>query len=263
MTSGHPTRPEDFDLYALGVFDGDEKAAFEAHLASCATCQAQLAEANGRMASLALSAPAVLPAPGVKERLMRQVAATSPRTSGPWVPAEVERAEGVFARWWGLLLPVASAFALATLLLWLHNDQLERRIAELRGTVNEQQGKLAQARDLADLMSARDTVVVSLAMQKNQPEGTARVIYNSRRGLLVYNGHLPPAAADKSYQLWLVPASGAPISAGVFNPVTDDTNSIVAKVPPGTAAKAFAVTLEPAGGKPAPTGPMILVGPVS
>jgi anti-sigma-K factor RskA len=63
--------------------------------------------------------------------------------------------------------------------------------------------------------------------------------------------------------LWLVPASGAPISAGVFNPVTDDTNSIVAKVPPGTAAKAFAVTLEPAGGKPAPTGPMILVGPVS
>jgi anti-sigma-K factor RskA len=60
-----------------------------------------------------------------------------------------------------------------------------------------------------------------------------------------------------------VPASGAPISAGVFNPVTDDTNSIVAKVPPGTAAKAFAVTLESAGGKPAPTGPMILVGPVS
>lgn len=263
MSNEHPTRPEDFDLYALGAFDGDEKVAFETHLASCASCQSKLGEAQGRIAALALSAPSVLPAPGVKERLMRQVAATSPRASGAWVQPEVERAEGVLARWWGLLLPVASAFALATLLLWLHNDQLERRIAELRGTVNEQQSKLVQARELADLMSARDTVVVSLAVQKNQPEGTARVIYNSRRGLLVYDGHLPPVAANKSYQLWLVPASGAPISAGVFNPVTDDTNSIVAKVPPGTAAKAFAVTLEPAGGKPAPTGPMILVGPVS
>ena len=71
----------------------------------------------------------------------------------------------------GLLLPVASAFALATLLLWLHNGQLERRIAELRGTVDEQQSKLAQAKDVAELMSARDTVVVSLAVQKKSAGG--------------------------------------------------------------------------------------------
>jgi anti-sigma-K factor RskA len=38
---------------------------------------------------------------------------------------------------------------------------------------------------------------------------------------------------------------------------------MMAKVPAGIAAKAFAVTLEPVGGKPAPSGPMILVGPVS
>jgi anti-sigma-K factor RskA len=35
------------------------------------------------------------------------------------------------------------------------------------------------------------------------------------------------------------------------------------KLPQGMAAKAFAVTLEPAGGMPQPTGPMVLVGPVS
>jgi anti-sigma-K factor RskA len=60
-----------------------------------------------------------------------------------------------------------------------------------------------------------------------------------------------------------VPMTGAPISAGVFNPVAGEMNSMMAKVPAGIAAKAFAVTLEPVGGKPAPSGPMILVGPVS
>ena len=81
--------------------------------------------------------------------------------------------------------------------------------------------------------------------------------------MLVYNGRLAPVASDKSYQLWLVPMNGAPISAGVFNPVSGEMNSMMVKVPAGIAAKAFAVTLEPAGGMPGPTGPMILVGPVS
>ncbi|HEY0702711.1 MAG TPA: anti-sigma factor [Candidatus Acidoferrales bacterium] len=263
MSGNHPTREEDFDLYALGALDGDEKVAFESHLASCADCKVKLADSHGRMALLAFSAPTVQPSPHVKEQLLRQLALTSPGRNTAPVQLKPEREEGVFARWWGILLPLAGAFALASVLLWLHNETLERQVAELRSTIIEQQAQLSQARDVAEMMSARDTVVVSLAEQKNQPEGTARVIYNSRRGLLVYNGHLAPTTPDKSYQLWLVPASGAPISAGVFNPSNGETNSIVAKVPPGTAAKAFAVTLEPAGGKPSPTGPMILVGPVS
>ena len=262
MSGTHPTREEDFDLFALGALDGDEKAAFEAHLASCAACSAKLAEATGRMAMLALAAPPASPAPGVKERLMRQVLATG---RGPVDSAArmTPEKEGIFTRWWGLLLPVAGAFALASVLLWLHNEQLDRQIAELRITVDQQQKQIAQAHEVAELMTARDTVVVSLALQKNQPEGTARVLYNAQRGMLVYDGNLAPTPSGKSYQLWLVPMSGAPISAGVFNPVNGEMNSITTKVPPGTAAKAFAVTLEPAGGMPAPTGPMILVGPVS
>ena len=31
--------PEDFDLYALGALDGEEKQAFEAHLRVCPACQ--------------------------------------------------------------------------------------------------------------------------------------------------------------------------------------------------------------------------------
>lgn len=262
MNGTHPTRAEDFDLYALGALDGDEKVAFEAHLATCADCKLKLADSYGRMSLLAFSAPTVAPSPQVKERLMRQLALTSP-PRGAVVQSKPEREEGMFARWWGVLLPLAGAFALASVLLWIHNEALERQVADLRSTIIQQQAQLSQAHDVAEMMAARDTVVVALAEQKNQPAGTARVIYNSKRGMMVYNGRLAPTASDKSYQLWLVPMDGAPISAGVFNPANGEMNLIVAKVPPGTAAKAFAVTLEPAGGMPGPTGPMILVGPVS
>ncbi|MGB8836489.1 MAG: zf-HC2 domain-containing protein, partial [Candidatus Acidiferrales bacterium] len=75
MSGQHPTRPEDFDLYALGALDAAEKQEFAAHLASCAECAQKLAAAQGRVAILALAAPRVEPSPGVKERLMRQLIA--------------------------------------------------------------------------------------------------------------------------------------------------------------------------------------------
>jgi len=73
--NAHPTREEDFDLYALGALEGDEKLAIESHLASCATCTEKLAEARGRIALLALAAPQSAPSAAVKQRLMLQVRA--------------------------------------------------------------------------------------------------------------------------------------------------------------------------------------------
>jgi anti-sigma-K factor RskA len=70
-----------------------------------------------------------------------------------------------------------------------------------------------------------------------------------------------PAPANKSYQLWLVPMEGKPVSAGMI--AGGPINPWMVKLPQGMAAKAFAVTLEPAGGMPQPTGPMVLVGPIT
>ena len=38
--NAHPTREEDFDLYALGALEGDEKLAIESHVAACADVRA-------------------------------------------------------------------------------------------------------------------------------------------------------------------------------------------------------------------------------
>ena len=82
MSSEHPTRPEDFDLYALGALDDAERKAFESHVASCADCAEKLAAARGRIAMLAFAAPPVAPSPGVKETLMRQVIASAEGPGG-------------------------------------------------------------------------------------------------------------------------------------------------------------------------------------
>ncbi|MGA9632039.1 MAG: anti-sigma factor, partial [Candidatus Acidiferrales bacterium] len=95
------------------------------------------------------------------------------------------------------------------------------------------------------------------------PMGAAHVMYNEKMGMVMCDGQIAPAPADKSYQLWVIPANGKPISAGVFSAASGERMMMMSKVPEGVDAKAFAVTLEPAGGMPHPTGPMVLMGSVS
>jgi anti-sigma-K factor RskA len=261
--SGHPTRPEDFDLYALGVLEGEEKAAIESHVPTCAECANKLAEARGRIALLAFSAPRVEPSAAVRERLMRQVHALAESAAARRSTDESERAGGFFRRWWAaILVPVGVALAIATVFLWTENARLSRDLARQRANLEEQKKQLDEARHMADLLEAKDTVSVALAVQPGMPKGDVRVRYNSKMGMAVCDGWVEPAPANKSYQLWVVPMEGKPISAGVMDhggPI----NPWMMKLPQGMAAKAFAVTLEPEGGMPQPTGPMVLVGPVS
>jgi anti-sigma-K factor RskA len=103
---------------------------------------------------------------------------------------------------------------------------------------------------------------VALLEQAGGPPGQAHVLYNARLGLVVYSGEIAPAPSGKSYQLWLVPSSGAPVNAGVLAENQRD-GAMVVHLEQGLGAKAFAVTMEPLGGKPHPTGPKVLVGGVS
>jgi anti-sigma-K factor RskA len=264
----HTTREEDFDLYVLGVLEGDEKLAIESHAAECADCARRLAEARGRIALLALAAPRVEPSPAVKQRLKAQVRADAEaetRSSAALAPSRSpksrQRAPGFFDRWRaGVLIPAFAVLAIATVVLWQQNRDLDRQLAALRASSYEQQQHLDEARNLDEMMESRDTVTIALAPQAGMPQGSAHVMYNARMGMLMYDGEIAPAPAAKSYQLWLVPAVGQPISAGVFNPVSGRGDHWMMKLPQGIEPKMFAVSLEPAGGMPQPTGPMVLIG---
>ncbi len=266
--NAHPTREEDFDLYALGALEGDEKLAIESHVAGCSECARKLAEARGRIATLALATPRVEPSAAVKQRLMAQVRAdaeaeakTSAVPATARVPQPREYAPGFFDRWRAaVLVPAFAVLAIATVVLWQQNRDLDRQLAALRASAQQQEQQLDEARQVADLIGSSDTVTVSLAQQPGQPQGAAHVMYNMKMGMLMFDGEIAPAPAAKSYQLWVVLTDGKPINAGVFNPVTGHADHWMMKMPPGLSPKMFAVTLEPSGGMPQPTGPMVLMG---
>jgi len=207
----------------------------------------------------------VEPSPAVREKLLRQIHASAEGAGArrPQTASEPERAGGFFGRWWAaILVPVGVALAIATIFLWSENARLSRELAQQRANLEDQKKQLNEARHMADVLEAKDTISVALAEQPGMPKGDLRVKYNAKMGMAVCDGWVEPAPANKSYQLWLVPMEGKPISAGVIDhggPI----NPWMMKFPKGMPAKAFAVTLEPEGGMPQPTGPMVLVGPVS
>ena len=265
MTNGHPTREEDFDLYVLGALDADEKQAIESHLAACADCARKLASARGRVAAISFAAPRVEPSAAVKDRLLRQVRAESQAPSAArgtgrdFAPPEPPR--GPAGRWlFAILAPACVALLIATVMLWRQNDRLTKQLATLDASLDQTQKQLDYARSVAHLFEARDTITVSLAPMPGMAQGAVKVMYNGKMGMLMYDGWIAAPPEDKSYQLWVVPMEGKPISVGVFNPATSDMAHWMSKVPEGVAPKMFAVTLEPAGGMPQPTGPMVMEG---
>lgn len=269
--TAHPTHEEDFELYALGVLEGEERSAIESHAASCAECTQKLAAAQGRIALLALAAPRMEPSAAVKDRLMRQLHEASAAGSSATVPAaaparlprrgpDVLAPSGVaFGRWWtAVLVPATLALALVSAFLWKQNDRLQNEIDRQHKETQTLHKQLDYQRRVADVMEGPNTINVALRPMPGMGKGGAKVFYNAAKGKLVYDGWIEPAPSDKSYQLWVVPMDGSPISVGVFNPVTEDSASWIASVPQGVQAKAFAITLEPAGGEDQPTGPQVL-----
>lgn len=258
--------PEDPDLYALGALDGEEKQAFEAHVRTCSACALELKAAEQRVALLGLAAPAVAPPPSVKESLMRRARAErAPQVERRWEAPKTERSRG-----FGWLTPafgVATVFfAALAALIWMKDLRDNRRIDELQSQLAQAQTRsqeIARASEETDkLLGMPGTMRVALAPMPGMPAGRAGVLYNAKMGMVTCAGWLPAAPPKKSYQLWLVPMKGDPVSLRVFSS-GEWSEPMTMHVAPGMEAKAFAVTEEPEGGMPWPTGPKVLVGGVS
>ena len=258
MSNAHPYREEDFDLYALGVLEGDELRGIETHVNSCADCAKKVAEARGRIAMLAFSVKPQEPSLEVRQQLMARVRAEA----NPARARDSARAERSSSRFWNFAWgAVAVALAIFAVYLWNSNKILQDELNQQAAAMKKQMAATQRTRELAALFSSPQTVTVNLAAKAPITTGSGRVVYNSKQGALIYAGILPPLAADKSYELWLIPQTGSPIAAGVFSvDPNGDGEVVLPKIPAGVSAKAFAVTIEPSGGGAAPTGPMAQVG---
>lgn len=176
--------------------------------------------------------------------------------------------------------PLATAASLALAAgLGFYASQLRGRIGDLendlrdarvRASAAEQRASDALqtatgARTAVAVLTAPDVARIDLAGQAPvAPRASARAFWSRSRGMVFTAANLPPLPAGRVYQLWVVTAQPAPLSAGLLTPDAQGGVNATFNTPPDIAQPvALAVTIEPAGGVPAPTGDRYLIGTVT
>jgi hypothetical protein len=137
---------------------------------------------------------------------------------------------------------------------------------ELAATRNDAERTLAEARETAartqvmtDVLAAPDLVRFNLGGGPAAPQAYAHVLWSRSRGLVLSGARLPAPKSGTTYQLWLT-TSGAPVSAGVFEPDPAGRATLATESPPNIPrpVRGAVVTLEPSGGRRQPTGVTVL-----
>jgi anti-sigma-K factor RskA len=239
--------------YALGALEPEEARAFEALLATSPAAQREVAAFREVGALLALGAPQAGPAADLRDRVLQRA------TRDKVVPMP---ARTPWAAWVAL---AASLIAVAGLAL--NQRGLSRQLAERDSTIASLQDTLA-ARDTrlalreAELNSILDPNVVLTRMgTPGSPQPVVQLFWNRHSNLILAHAfRLPPAGAQRAYQLWFIPKNGKPIPSVTFNTELGG-HALVQQipVPPDTELTAAAITEEPASGSPQPTSTPILV----
>jgi anti-sigma-K factor RskA len=225
-------------LYALGLLDPDETAAFEETLGANVELRALVRELREAAGDLALTVPAQTPPESLRRRVLSEVALRAER-SAPMAP---ERSSLAWLPW-----AIAAILMVFCGLLALDRARLQRRVAEMRA-----EDPLMQ------------TVFFTLTPSEGGPAG-AKATVAWQPGLqtgVIRISNLPAPASGRDYQLWAVDAAHKdPISAGVVHVDKNGVAQIRFKtVEVAQQVKAFAISLEREGGVPKKEGPILLAG---
>ncbi|MGN9795992.1 anti-sigma factor [Streptomyces sp. OZ13] len=223
--------------YALHALPLAEEAAFENHLAGCASCRREADELTPTAALLA-AAESLAPPADLRRRVLAEIASVRQDRPSPGARQRPRRPQR------GLRLAMAACLAAAVGLggvaAWQHSgaDSARLRLAEVR----------SDTAALADVIAARDATISTEGL----PDGATASVITSRsqgRAAFIASG-LPSLAEDQVYELWYAegeqyrPAGLLPGSGGRQARVLDG---------PLKEATAVCITVEPVGGSLQPT----------
>jgi anti-sigma-K factor RskA len=237
--------------FALGAVDAEEAATVRAHLATCAECQAEIAELWLAVDSLPDMIEPMEPPPALRDRIaaaiVAEAASPAPASPAPPIAPAPEPMSTIApaplapepirkpASFWSRATPWAAAAAIllllsAGLLVW--NLRLREQIA-----------------------TTPVTETIALAPTDAAPEAGGEVTYLPQDNLFILDVRdLPPLAPDQVYEVWLIGEDGVPAPAGVFDQPTDQ-HAIVAD---RDRYDTLAITAEPGPlGTEAPTGEIV------
>jgi hypothetical protein len=275
----HEEFADAISAYALGSLDRQtERDALEAHLTQCEACRAELDVQRTTADAIGLSVEPVAPPAALRARVLAAASASVspvpltprvavaarrldedavPRTAKPmlaWLAAAaaVIVAAGSLAYALTVQLEIAALTAMASAAA-ARAETLNAEVVALRRESSELVRVL-------NVIGAPDVQLASLSGQGAATGALGRAYWSRTQGLVFRAVQLPPLATGRNYQLWIVPASGAPVSMGVIEVQAEGSSSHTTPLTNLAAATAVALTIEPTGGSAAPTMPIVMVG---
>jgi anti-sigma-K factor RskA len=256
--------------YALGALDTADREAFEAHLPTCETCRATLADLDRVSTGIGVSVAPIEPPASLRARTLTRAT----RSSRPVVPAQPLRSSVATSRWWQVAAAASLLAAIGSgVLAWSFHRQLDilrQVVSDQAGRIESMRGQLARAERAAatlttsvGVLGSADLIRVDLAATDPASPAVGRAFVSASRGVLLQVDRLSPLRADRTYQLWLVPAGtdAAPLSAGIFEVDPSGAATVTTAIPSDVSViAAVAVSEEPQGGSRLPTSSPLLAG---
>jgi anti-sigma-K factor RskA len=260
--------------YVLDALSDDERIVFEQHLEVCPECTGEVASLRATASELAYAVPARRPPASLRARVLGAI--DSLPAALPFEPRPMAPARPATNAWWLAAAAVLGAILVGgyALALRAHIGFLDQELREARAQASAAQRQLVDAQaQLAraqievqrvnlttTILASPDVIRVDLKGQGAAPSAIGRAFWSRSRGVLFTASSLPSLPTSKVYQLWILPASGAPLSAGLLSPDPEGRALVVGDAATSDIPKGFAVTVEDAGGVPSPKGAFALMG---
>jgi anti-sigma-K factor RskA len=243
---------------ALGALDPAERAALEEELSRSPALAREADEYRQVAALLAFAAPAVIPPPALRARILADARDVRPIGTAHSRPARIDEAPRNAI---GRIVPWLAAAA-ALVFAFVTRDRLaDERLArsDADSTNASLRAQVASLDSVVTTLLSPDVESVKLTATGAPP--SARMYWNTRSNQVVLAAfQLRPAPRGRTYQLWGIETGKAPVSLGTFNTSNNGEQRVRFSVPAGVKIAVGAVTEEPEGGSPQPTTTPFLVG---
>jgi anti-sigma-K factor RskA len=211
----------DYTSYALGIAEDPELTEIAAHLSrQCPNCVPGVTSAMATVTALSGAVQIAEPPRHLRRRVLAAVEPAPPR------------------------------WRLAAILPWAITAGLSIALVTIGLSGRRQSGdtiKLQQALSILNDPATRD-----VTFGETEKPSKGRVFVSAGKGVVFIGANLPRLDAGKTFELWVIPAKGNPVPAGIFQGQPDST-AVFVRPGPVVGAAAIAVTVEPEGGSPQPT----------
>ena len=273
--------------YLLGALEPAEQRAVTAFLQRDRMLQQRATQLQTVAVDMLAFAPEpVAPPPEITHRILaRASAAVQSRPHRAQTRRQSGRLSGVRS-WWRLNmapLAVGAAAAMLLLLTGVYVQRIQEQMTGLQERFSALQSQYsALQEDNVQLQEINETLRTRMLAQDAQfasftnadallplngtddAPGAAAIFARSGQQATLIAVDLPSLDTEQTFQLWLIPEDGAPISAGLLAAQASTPASWTTDLPLVNGEFAFVgLSIEPMGGSDTPTGPIVLLGPAT